>query len=426
MPAFDTLRAQIADYPMLETALGVLILLTTAFLADWITRHILLRVGRRILKTVRLHNEATAPIAQRLARIAPALVIHNGIQLVPHLPVGAMTVVQNVASAFVILTFVLTVASILDLVNARYARRPSAANRPIKGYIQMIKIALFAIAAILIIATLIERSPLLLLSGLGAMAAVLMLVFQGTILSLVASIQLTSNDMLRVGDWIEAPHLNADGDVIDIALHTVKVQNWDRTITAIPTSKLITDSYKNWRGMSESGGRRIKRSLMIDQNSIRFLEPGERQQLCRFALIDDYIRRKQDEIDAWNKKLAEAGRESVNTRRMTNIGAFRAYVQSYLLNHPHIHSTGLTLLVRQLDPTEHGLPLEIYCFTTTTAWVEYESIQADIFDHMIAILPEFGLRLYQQPSGLDVAELSRRLLPLEEAETKTQASPSSL
>ncbi|MFN4295542.1 MAG: mechanosensitive ion channel family protein [Brevundimonas sp.] len=426
MHAFDALRAQIADYPMLETALGVLILLTTAFLADWVTRHILLRIGRRVLKTVRLHNEATAPIAQRLARIAPALVIHNGIQLVPHLPPGAMTVVQNVASAFVILTIVLTVSSVLDLVNARYARRPSAANRPIKGYIQMIKIALFAIAAILIIATLIERSPLLLLSGLGAMAAVLMLVFQGTILSLVASIQLTSNDMLRVGDWIEAPHLNADGDVIDIALHTVKVQNWDRTITAIPTSKLITDSYKNWRGMSESGGRRIKRSLMIDQNSIRFLEPGERENLCRFALIDDYIRRKQDEIDAWNKKLAEAGREPVNTRRMTNIGAFRAYVQSYLLDHPRIHSTGLTLLVRQLDPTAHGLPLEIYCFTTTTAWVEYESIQADIFDHMIAILPEFGLRLYQQPSGLDVAELSSRLLPSEKAATKAQASASSL
>lgn len=426
MPAFDTLRAQIAEYPMLEAALGVVILLTAAFLADWVTRHVLLRIGRRILKTVRLHSEATAPIAQRLARIAPALVVHNGIQLVPHLPAGVITVVQNVASAFVILTLVLAIAGILDVLNDRYSRRPDAANRPIKGYVQMLKIALYAVAAILIIATLIERSPLLLLSGLGAMAAVLMLVFQGTILSLVASVQLTSNDMLRVGDWIEAPHLNADGDVIDIALHTVKVQNWDRTITTIPTSKLISDSYKNWRGMSESGGRRIKRSLMIDQNSVRFLEPGERERLCRFALIDDYMRTKQDEIDAWNRTLSEAGREAVNTRRMTNVGAFRAYVRSYLLNHPRIHHTGLTLLVRQLDPTPQGLPLEIYCFTTTTAWAEYEDIQADIFDHMLAILPEFGLRLYQQPSGRDVAELIHRLPEPKPLGGRRQSSPSSL
>src|SRR5690606_34414882 len=323
----------------------------------------------------------------------------------------AVTVIQNVATAFIILTVVRAIAGALDVANGAYARRPEAASRPIKGYIQVVKIGLYFLAAILVIAALIEQSPLLLLSGLGAMAAVLMLVFKDTILSLVASVQLSSNDMLRVGDWIEAPQMNADGDVIDIALHTVKVQNWDKTITTIPTWKLISESYKNWRGMQESGGRRIKRALLIDQQSVRFLNPGEREALCRFALIDDYIRQKQDEIDAWNAKLAEAGKDPVNTRRMTNIGAFRAYVVSYLKAHPGINQ-GMTQIVRQLAPTPEGLPLEIYAFTATVAWVPYEGIQADIFDHLIAIMPEFGLRLYQQPSGADLAAaMNSNLLP---------------
>ncbi|PRD33571.1 UNVERIFIED_CONTAM: ybdG [Trichonephila clavipes] len=290
------------------------------------------------------------------------------------------------------------------MVNGLYERRPDAKSKPIKGYIQVVKILIYALALILIIAALFDRSPLILLSGLGAMAAVLMLIFQDTILSLVASVQISSNDVIRVGDWVEMPQLNADGDVIDIALHTVKVQNWDRTITTIPTRRFMTDPFKNWRGMQESGGRRIKRSLMLDQQSVSFLDTEQTQRLSRFRLLQAYLTEKQHEIDEWNKSLAEQGKEPVNTRRITNLGTFRAYVLHYLKNHAGIHQN-MTCMVRQLAPGADGLPLEIYCFTNTTAWVNYENIQSDIFDHLLAILPEFGLRVYQHPSGMDVRAL---------------------
>jgi miniconductance mechanosensitive channel len=215
--------------------------------------------------------------------------------------------------------------------------------------------------------------------------------------------QLSGNDMLRVGDWIEMPQLNADGDVIDISLHTVKVQNWDHTITTIPTWRLINESFKNWRGMSESGGRRIKRSLYIDKTSVRFLGDAERKRMERFALLGDYLARKQAEIDAHNEKLRASGQDPVNARNVTNLGTFRAYVEAYLRAHPRIHHKGMTLMVRQLQPEPTGLPLQLYCFTTTTVWTEYEGIQADIFDHLFAILPEFGLRVFQQPTGSDIA-----------------------
>ncbi len=403
MTSLNALRDRLAEFPLAEALLGLSLLLLLALLLDWLTRNVLLRLLRRGLMAMGLDTtaEVVRSVIRRLSRIAPAIVIHRGILAVPHVPTEIETVVRNVAAAFMIVTVVMAIAAALDIVNTVYARRPEARLRPIKGYLQVVKIALYAIAAILVIAALIEQSPLLLLSGLGAMAAVLMLVFKDTILSLVASVQLNSNDMLRVGDWIEMPQLNADGDVIDIALHTVKVQNWDKTITTIPTWRLINESYKNWRGMQESGGRRIKRSLLIDQTSVRFLEPEERERLRRFALIDDYLQRKQEELEAWNAELIAAGRDPVNARRVTNIGTFRAYVMSYLKAHPRINQQ-MTQLVRQLQPTGEGLPLEIYCFTNTVAWAEYEAIQADIFDHLIAILPEFGLRLYQQPSGHDL------------------------
>jgi len=397
-------------YPAAALIAGLAGLMLAAGLSLWLTRFVLVRVLRRALSRAGLDEvgESLRPVNVRLARLVPALIVYQGVLAVPHLAPAATTVIRNVAAAFMILTVVMAIAAVLTLVNTVYSRRPEAASRPIKGYIQVVKIVLFLLAAILILATLIDRSPLLLLSGLGAMAAILMLVFKDTILSLVASVQLTSNDMLRVGDWIEMPQLNADGDVIDIALHTVKVQNWDKTITTIPTWKLISESYKNWRGMQQSGGRRIKRALLIDQASVRFLEPEERERMRRFALIDDYLERKHDELEAWNARLAEAGRDPVNARRVTNLGTFRAYVASYLRAHPGVNQE-MTQIVRQLAPTPQGLPLEIYAFTATISWVPYEGIQSDIFDHLIAILPEFGLRLYQQPSGLDVSRLGEAI-----------------
>ncbi|SPU43296.1 Miniconductance mechanosensitive channel [Brevundimonas diminuta] len=404
---FIAMRDRLAEFPTAEMLIGLCLLVLVAFIADFVVRRILTRLILRIVgRAVHDLDLLLRPVVRSFTRVVPAVIIHQGIGGVPHLAPGFVTLVQNVAGAFMIVAVAIGIGAGLDMANALYARSPRAHRRSIKGYLQVLKIVIYAIATILVIAALIDRSPLLLLSGLGALAAVLMLVFKDTILSLVASVQLNSNDMLRVGDWIEMPQVNADGDVIDIALHTVKVQNWDKTITTIPTWRLISESYRNWRGMQDSGGRRIKRSLLIDQTSARFLTEAERERMRRFLLIDDYLADKSAEMADWNAKLVEAGRDPVNMRRSTNIGAFRAYVQNYLENHPRIRQD-MTLLVRQMQPTETGLPLEIYAFTATVAWAEYEAIQADIFDHLLAILPEFDLRLFQSPSGADFVQLRR-------------------
>lgn len=394
------------SYPWLITACATLVLVIGAWISNFIVKQLLLRGLEKLLANTRYGRDKELSrhrIISRLANIVPALIISAGIVLVPGMPEMAIKVVQNVTTAFIVLTIGLALGAVLDLVNEIYSRRPDAAHKPIKGYVQVVKIAIYAIVTILIIATLIDRSPLILLSGLGAMAAVLMLIFQDTLLSLVASVQISSSDMVRVGDWIEMPQLNADGDVIDIALHTVKVQNWDKTITTLPTRKLITDPFKNWRGMQESGGRRIKRPLFLDQSSIHFLTEDEITHLQKFSLLKDYLAKKKGELADWNKNADSV----VNARRITNIGTFRAYVENYLKNHPTIHQ-GMTMLVRQLSPTAEGLPLEIYCFTNDTRWAVYEGVQSDIFDHLYAILPEFGLRAFQTPSGADMRAFSER------------------
>lgn len=390
------------QHPELHTLVASSVLLLLAWLSNWIVRRILLK-GLLRLVGGQIQDQG---LIKRLANVVPALVLTAGVKVVPGLPAALVTVVTNVCAAFIILTLALAISALLDIVNSLYNRRADAHLRPIKGYLQVLKIAVFAIAAILMVASLIDRSPLILLSGLGAMAAVLMLIFQDTLLSLVASVQITSNDIIRVGDWVEMPQLNADGDVIDIALHTVKVQNWDKTITTIPTKRFITDSFKNWRGMQESGGRRIKRSLYLDQNSVHFLSADEQAGLRRFRLLDSYLKAKESELLSWNAQLDESARLPVNSRQLTNIGTFRAYVEQYLRHHPEIRQD-MTLLVRQMAPTADGLPLELYCFTSTTAWARYEAIQSDIFDHLLAILPEFGLRVFQHPSGADLRELQR-------------------
>ena len=400
------------DHPTLQLGGGLLLLTLLALIANWAARLIIGRILLRVLgpAAVPTGEGDLARLVRRLSNIVPALVVQLGIGFIPFLPQFAADLVRNLASAIVILTGALAVSHALTLVHEVYQRRPDAADRPIKGYIEVTKLVVYIAAAVLVVAALMDRSPMLLLSGLGAMAAVLMLVFKDTILSLVASVQLRSNDMVRVGDWIEMPQLNANGDVIDIALHTVKVQNFDLTITTIPTYRLISDSFKNWRGMREAGGRRIMRSLMIDQTSVRFLDVTEIRDLRRFLLIDGYLEAKETEITAWNEARPDRRTESVNARRLTNIGTFRAYVEAYLRDRADI-SDSKSLMVRQLEAGEHGLPLQLYCFTTTTVWASYEAIQSDIFDHLIAILPEFGLRLYQQPSGADLARLGQDILP---------------
>ncbi|KKO45156.1 mechanosensitive ion channel protein MscS [Arsukibacterium ikkense] len=400
----SAVQSWLAQHPETNLWFSLSLLLLLSWLSNYIVKKVLIRGIFRALRASAIGQHQViqhSAFVARLANIVPALVISKGITLIDGVPATVSTIVVNVCNAFVVLTIALAIANVLSLVNNIYEQRPDARTKPIKGYVQVLKILVFTVAAILMIAALVDRSPLILLSGLGAMAAVLMLIFQDTILSLVASVQISSNDVIRVGDWVEMPQLNADGDVIDIALHTVKVQNWDKTITTIPTRRFMTDAFKNWRGMQQSGGRRIKRSLMLDQQSIHFLDADERKHLNRFSLLQDYLAEKQQEIDSWNSELAEQGKEPVNTRRITNIGTFRAYVQRYLSSHPGVHQQ-MTLMARQLSPGADGLPLEIYCFTNTTAWLAYEGIQSDIFDHLMAILPEFGLRVYQHPSGMDI------------------------
>jgi len=387
-----------------QSIVGVTGLLVASLALNYILKDVILRLVAPYLdkKTKTIDASATW-----FATVAPLLIVSNGIGLVPGLPDTAVNIIANVTQAVIVLSIAMGIVKALTYVNEIYERRPQSKNRPIKGYLQVVKIVVLCGAAIILISILINESPLLLLSGLGAITAVLLLVFKDTILSLVASVQLTTNDMLRVGDWIEMPGMNADGDVIDISLHTVKVQNFDKTITTIPTHRLVSDSFRNWRGMSESGGRRIKRSLVIDQNSVRFLDDDEVLDLKKFNILKDYLASTRDELAKWNENELAQDDAPVNARRLTNIGTLRAYVAAYIKWHPRI-SENFTLLVRQLPPGPQGLPIEIYCFTDTTDWNTYEGIQSDIFDHLIAIVPEFHLNLFQEPSGSDYARLLER------------------
>ncbi len=397
--------------PWLPEAFWLLLLVIAAVVSDLIIRRSLImffhglatRTSSEWDDVLKRHK-----VFSRITNVIPALVIHWGIgfSISPTvvLPGQLVNVTQNVAMAFIALTVTLAAVAALAAANEIYESRPIARERPLKGIVQVLQIVVYVIGAVLIISSLIDRSPVILLGGFGAMTAVLLLVFKDTILGLVASLQLTANDMVRVGDWIEMPAYGADGDVIEVALHTVKIQNFDKTITTIPSYKLIAESFRNWRGMSESGWRRIKRAIHVDQTSIRFLTDEEIERLGQFALLREHFEAKRRELEAAAAGLGDDARYAVNRRRLTNIGVFRAYVRNYLKTHPDLHRE-MTTLVRQLQPGPEGLPIEIYCFTRTTEWLAYEDVQSDVFDHILAILPEFGLRIFQKPSGADLEAL---------------------
>ena len=381
---------------------GFCILILVAILAYIIAKHVVVRGIRHLITKLKFANHdimSQHSVIRRIANIVPAIVIMNGIVTGPHLSAKMVSFVQMAAQAFIFLTIALAIGELLNIFNLVYQRNPKSRNKPIKGYLQLIKLIIFIVCGLMILGTFLKKDVFTLLAGFGAMAAVLMLVFQNTILSLVASVQISSYDMVRIGDWIEMPSLNADGDVIDMSLHTITVQNFDKTFTTIPTNKLVTDTFKNWRGMSQAGVRRIKRSLYIDQSSVHFMSEAEQSKLKEFLLLDQYLDHKSTELIEFNQKLSNTS--PCNQRRLTNIGTFRAYVELYLNQHPNI-SKHQSLIVRQLQPTEKGLPLEIYAFSNQIAWKDYEAIQSDIFDHLIAILPEFGLKVYQAPSGYDM------------------------
>jgi len=401
----ETARAWLQVHPGTQTALGLAVLLLIALLADVVARRYLVRLVERLTAKSPIDWDNTVArhgVFGHLAHLVPLVIIHFGVDLVPNVPSGVYTAIENIVLILMVWTGLRAADSFLDAAGEIFRGLPISKDRPIQGFLQLFKIFMYVAGAILIVAIAIGQSPLVLLGGFGALTAVLMLVFKDTILSVVASIQIASNDMIRVGDWVEMPGYGADGDVIEIALHTVKIQNWDKTVTTVPTHAFISDWFRNWRYMSESGGRRIKRDLSIDQSTIGFLTPAEVERFRRFELLKDYMSEKEADLTEANRPVGDA--DPVNARRLTNVGMLRAYIFRYLRNHPLINQE-MTLLVRQREPTADGLPIQIYCFTATTDWAEYEDIQSDIFDHILAIVPEFGLRVFQHPSGEDVRTL---------------------
>jgi miniconductance mechanosensitive channel len=389
----------IKDHVLLQ----FLVLLSISFVIFILAKNLLLKSLKQIFKrtSTQVDDQLVAQgFFTRLSYLIPLAIIHNfAYQLPPYEAWVSRGTLAGMAVAIL-----LALNALLNSINEIYSQSKYAQKMNIKSYFQILKLILNILGTIVVIAIVSGRSPIYLLSGIGALTAVLMLVFKDTILSFVASIQINSNDLFKIGDWLEVPQLGADGDVIDIALHTVKIQNWDKTISIIPTYKLIDSSFKNWRGMSESGGRRIKRSLYLDQNSINFCSPEQLEHLKTFELLTGYLNDKIAEVNASNSANNINMDAQVNGRRLTNIGTFRAYIQAYLKNHSKIHNE-LTFLIRQLSPSERGLPIEIYVFTNVTDWIEYEGIQADIFDHLLSVVPKFGLRIFQNPTGKDFKKI---------------------
>lgn len=392
----ETLTAWLQSIPEMSLALPLTFALTAFLIARLVVARGLIYI------TDRTRNQwddilVASLRPYRLAWLAPLFVIYYFAYLWPDLERGL-----HIAALFLILwLIVLTLNSLLNALNQIYETRANYSGVAIQGYLDLGKLLFIGVGIILSISIFTGQSPVLLLSGLGAITAILLLIFQDTILSLVASVQIAANDLVREGDWIEVPGFNADGDVTNMSLHTIKVQNFDMTFTVIPTHKLLEVSYKNWRGMSQSGGRRIKRSIYIDISSIRFFDADDIQRLSKIDLLKEYLEQRSWS-EAGDQPLEKADEASLP--RSTNVGAFMAYVEAYLKNREDIRKD-MVLLVRHLDPGPSGLPLEIYTFTNTTVWQEYESIQASIFDHLLATAPQFGLSVFQQPTGHDFAAL---------------------
>ena len=374
----------------------LLISILFAYVLFLVTNQIILRsIAKIFRKTSTKFDDILLEqkVFNKLPYLIPLIFLYSLRDVVPF-----FKSVDRFLIALIALIILISLNALINAINDVYRKSKFAEKLNIKSYAQVVKLILNSVGIIIIAALLAGKSPIYFLSGLGALTAVLILVFKDTILSLVSSVQISSNDLFKIGDWIEAPQFGADGNVIDIALHSVKVQNWDKTICVVPTNQLINSSFKNWRGMSESGGRRIKRSIKINMKSIKFCSDSMIEKFKTIYLLKDYIEEKLKEINGHNidKKVDEA--DVLNRRSLTNVGTFRAYVKFYLKNNAKIHND-MTFLVRQLAPQSDGLPIEIYVFSNDTNWVNYEAIQSDIFDHLLAILPEFDLEVFQNLSG---------------------------
>lgn len=382
----------------------ILFVLSLSIIANFITKKIILLIVHKIVeKSANKWDDIfyKRKVFAKFSHIAPALVF---LFFLPEFH-GYQHIVEKSVYVYLSIICLLLINSIFDAIVEIYSHYEISKERPIKGYVELIQIFLFIIGFIFILGIVFKNfSPWKVLSGIGALTAIILLLFKDSLLGLVASIVVSSHDMVRIGDWIEMPKFDADGEVIDITLNTVKVQNWDKTITNIPAYSLVSDSFKNWRGMQLSGGRRIKRAINIDMTSIKFCDERLLDRFSKIQFISEYVNSKEKEVAEYNEKYNIDENEVVNGRRLTNIGTFRAYIYEYLKKHPKINKN-MTLMVRQLSPNDNGLPLEIYVFSKDILWENYENIQSDIFDHILAVIPEFELRIFQNPTGSDLKSI---------------------
>jgi miniconductance mechanosensitive channel len=423
---YNSVDQWLGQYPWLDENVKFLGVFLLAYAVYFITKKVVIKILTRVVKKTKTEYDDIIlknPILKRFSIIAPLIVFHQFAYLVPSVAELIRTVALAIAMALVIVTIV----NLISAFNEVYEKQERFKKKPIKGYLQVLSILVSIIGGIVTLGVVTGKDPWAMLGGLGAMTAILMLVFKDTILSFVASIQITTYDLLAKGDWITVPQYGADGDVIDIALHTVTIQNFDKTITIVPTAKLVDGSFKNWRGMQQAGGRRIMRSIHLDLNTIKFCDEGLLERLSKIQLLRPYIEAKKSEIAKHNKENEVDLSTLANGRRMTNIGTFRAYISAYLRNRSDI-GMHFTFLIRQLEASSEGLPLQIYVFTTTTVWTEYEAIQADLFDHLLAVVPHFDLRLFQSPSGYDFSRVGADPAALEAAfdQNAEDSAPSKL
>jgi miniconductance mechanosensitive channel len=396
-----------ADF--LARGLLFVLIITLSLIAYLVAKHFILKgLAKLINRTTTQWDDMMLKkkVFNRLAHLAPAMLVYMSISIPFEGYDWLIAMINGLVLIFIIVMVVLALDAFLNGTLAIYTTYEVSNRIPIKGFIQVLKLVIYFASAIFIISILVNKTPVVLFTSLGAVTAIMMFIFKDAILGFVAGIQLSANRMVAKGDWIEMPKYGANGDIVEIALTTVKVQNWDKTITTIPTYALITESFKNWRGMSDSGGRRIKRSINIDMNTIKFCTDEMLDRFGKIQYISSYIEKTKIEIQEKNKQEHVDNSSLVNGTRMTNIGTFRAYVKAYLTNHPMINKE-MTLLIRQLAPNEHGLPIEIYVFSKDQEWVNFEGIQSDIFDHILAVVPEFDLRVFQDPSGMDFRKLTQ-------------------
>jgi miniconductance mechanosensitive channel len=391
----------------LKLVILLFILFIFSYVTNLIVKKILIRSIRSVIKkTKTVWDDALVEnkVFITLSHIAPAVVIYLTTPYIFEDFSGAIPYILRLVNAYISIVLIIVIINFLNTLKYYFENTKLFKDNPLDSYFQLVKIAIYIIGGIIILSFLLNKSPLYFFSALGAMTVVLLLIFKDTLMGFVASIQLSANDMIQIGDWVSMPKYGADGDVIEMNLTTIKIQNWDKTITTIPTYAFISESFKNWRGMSESGGRRIKRSLNIKISSIKFCTLEMLERFKKFQLIKDYIEEKSNKIEEYNKENKIDKSYLINGRHLTNIGIFRVYAEAYVKNNPDIN-LNMTCMVRQLLPTEKGLPIEIYTFSNRQDWVTYEGIMSDMFDHLIAAVPEFELEVFQNPTGTDFRKL---------------------